>query len=120
MAIVNPVREDRRTMQTATIERFIGPLSSKLNIDFDDTRLPTTATRNTEPLVEVDISLDEDEEPSTLLDEEELETTEADTIVARSPRQREGGITGTKHASGSEDAFQSYLHDIRRHGLITH
>lgn len=120
MAIVNPVREDLRTMRTTTLERFTSPLPSKLNIDFDDTRIPTTATRNTEPLVEVDISLDEDDDTSTLLEEEELETTEADTSEDRSPRHREGGITGTKHASGSEDAFQSYLHDIRRHGLITH
>ena len=32
---------------------------------------------------------------------------------------RQGGVTSTKHASGSEDAFQSYLRDIRGLGCST-
>jgi RNA polymerase primary sigma factor len=35
-------------------------------------------------------------------------------------RGRPGGVTNTKQATGAEDAFQSYLHDIRGLGLLTH
>jgi RNA polymerase primary sigma factor len=44
--------------------------------------------------------------------EEELEEVPA--------RVRQAGVANTKHASGAEDAFQSYLRDIRGLGLITH
>ncbi|GCE21017.1 sigma-70 family RNA polymerase sigma factor [Dictyobacter kobayashii] len=76
--------------------------------------------RRTEPLGEIDLVLDEEEDVATLLEDEEVESSETEVLEEVSPRRREGGITGTKSASGSEDAFQSYLRDIRRHGLITH
>jgi len=55
-----------------------------------------------------------------LLDDEDEESSEADTFESTPTRLRQGGITNTKHATSTEDAFQSYLHDIRGFGLLTH
>lgn len=75
---------------------------------------------NTEPLVELDTSLDEvsdaflDESDE---DEESPDTDELEMLPARTRRKR---TTGNRQALGSEDAFQSYLRDIRGLGLLTH
>ena len=120
MAIVNPVREDQRTMRTTqtTLDRFTQTLPSKRKVEIDDA-LPVVSNRRVaKPLNEIDLPLvDEEENANALLEDDDTESVES--IEGSTPR-REGGITGTKSSSFSEDAFQSYLRDIRRHGLITH
>lgn len=118
MAIENPVREDQRNMRTTTVERITR--SPRPRRKADKGQPQPVAERNTEPLGEIDLVLDEGDAVNALLEDDEIESGEAGVLEEISPRRREGGITGTKSASGSEDAFQSYLRDIRRHGLITH
>lgn len=63
---------------------------------------------------------DRDANGDAFLDDEDEETSEADALGGTPTRLRQGGITNTKNAANTEDAFQSYLHDIRRFGLLTH
>jgi RNA polymerase primary sigma factor len=76
--------------------------------------------RNTEPLPGVELVIDEGEDQ--LIDDTDSEEIDfIENVQGRSaPRMRQGGVTSTKHASGTEDAFQSYLRDIRGLGLLTH
>ncbi len=123
MAIVNPVRDDRRTMLTTnatTMERMGAPLTSDLTIDQDDP--PTISERITEPLGGIGTMLDEEAEgtdPLRFLSENDEETDEEESEELSS-RARRVSIARTKHATGAEDAFQSYLRDIRGLGLLTH
>ena len=123
MAIVNPVRDDRRTMLTTnatTMERMGATLTSDLTIDLDDP--PTISERITEPLGGIGTMLDEEAEgtdPLRFLSENGEETDEEESEELSS-RARRVSIARTKHATGAEDAFQSYLRDIRGLGLLTH
>lgn len=117
MVITEPklVNDDRRTRAAAVSsmsERNSNPLPSALDATLD----APVVHRNTEPLQEIELTSDEDVE---IFVEEEAENEEADEQVSH-PRMRQGGVTSTKHSSGAEDAFQSYLRDIRGLGLLTH
>jgi RNA polymerase primary sigma factor len=121
MAIVNPVRDDRRTMLTTnatTMERMGATLTSDLTIDLDDP--PTIPERITEPLGGIGTMLDEEGEGSDPLLSENDEETDEEASEELSSRARRVSIARTKHATGAEDAFQSYLRDIRGLGLLTH
>src|SRR5690349_14981080 len=115
MAISNPVRDEPGLSDhfaTETLERFPSTFSSDLTID---ALLTPPAERFTGSLAEIDPLLDDSDE---LLDDEERGDS---TMLEEAPRRsRSGGVTSTKHASASEDAFQSYLRDIRGLGLLTH
>ena len=76
--------------------------------------------RDTEPLDYVDSSLDE--AVDVLLDDtdETEEGNDTDALEASPTHSRRTRVTTVRHASGSEDAFQSYLRDIRGLGLLTH
>ncbi|WP_338257200.1 sigma-70 family RNA polymerase sigma factor [Dictyobacter halimunensis] len=104
-------------MRTTTVERTTRSPRSRRKATKDQSQ--PVIERNTEPLGEIDLVLDE-EGVNELLEDDEVEGGEAFVLEETAPRRKGGGITGTKSASGSEDAFQSYLRDIRRHGLITH
>lgn len=113
MAISNPVRDDRETMlTTTTVERITGPLSPDFTLSLDDSPITPTSRHATESLTDMDTELEEDAEP--LLSDDEEESEELSVGVRRA------SIARTKHATGSEDAFQSYLRDIRGLGLLTH
>ncbi|HEX4203208.1 MAG TPA: sigma-70 family RNA polymerase sigma factor [Ktedonobacteraceae bacterium] len=109
MAIVDPVRDDRRTMlgdDTERIARFPAAVTANLNLDLESIGQPE---RTTEPLNEIEEALGE---RYALFEEEE-----SDTLPAS---KRQANISTTKQATSTEDAFQSYLHDIRGLGLLTH
>lgn len=122
MAIVDPVSDVRRTMLTTS---STGMFSSTIATDFDldlDTSLikdtPKRTERHTEPLVDVRPALDE--VADVLLDddeENELDPLDSEEISSRSRRI---GTVSVRQATGAEDAFQSYLRDIRGLGLLTH
>ena len=78
------------------------------------------ANRDTEPLDDVDPPLDE--VVDVLLDEsDEVEGGNDTDALEESPaHSRRTRVTTARHAPGSEDAFQSYLRDIRGLGLLTH
>ncbi|GCE13011.1 sigma-70 family RNA polymerase sigma factor [Tengunoibacter tsumagoiensis] len=117
MAIIDAVIDDLRTMITTpetVMDRSIPSLASDFILD--EMLTSSRSERNTEPLPEVDVTFSEEVDP--LFRDEEI--TETDILEIPVTRSRSAGITNTKSASGSEDAFQSYLHDIRGLGLLTH
>jgi RNA polymerase primary sigma factor len=122
MAIVDPVSDDRGIMLTAdtyTQARFSTAIASEVAIERDTSHITRGTGRNTEPLIDLDANLDDDH--YVLLDDEEDDETESDALDDRlTSRPRKVNITATKQASGAEDAFQSYLRDIRGLGLLTH
>jgi RNA polymerase primary sigma factor len=77
------------------------------------------ARRNTEPLEELDTEFDEGND--LFLEENESdEEEEGSEGLAHTHTQRRGTGRAARQALGSEDAFQSYLRDIRGLGLLTH
>lgn len=110
MAIVDSVSDDRRTMPATnftTMDRLPSVIASEFNIELDR-HMPG---RSIEPL------LGEDELTGTLIDEDD-EDADDDTLGDAPSRKTD--TTSIKHTTGAEDAFQSYLRDIRGLGLLTH
>jgi RNA polymerase primary sigma factor len=123
MAVVDPVRDDRRTMlaiKTTTTDRHTAPLAADLALELEKLRRAHPKEQNTEPLEDIGIVLDDLDSIDPLLDEErsEIDTDVFPTHPA--PVGVRSGVTSTKQAIGTEDAFQSYLRDIRSLGLLTH
>ena len=118
MAIDNPVSDVRRATthtNTDNLDVFSSALSSAFNRDLDTSLVKETSERHTEPLIK-DLLVRDDE---ILLDESEDESDEGD-LVESAVRSRSTRTPATKQATGNEDAFQSYLRDIRGLGLLTH
>lgn len=127
MAIVNPVSDDRRTMlptNTATMERFETSLTSDFSIDLDDPSVAPAQERITGPLSGIATILGDGVEgvegAEALLNDDDEGAEEEESEEESSPHTRRASISRTKHATGAEDAFQSYLRDIRGLGLLTH
>src|SRR5579859_980224 len=122
MAIVDPVREKRRTILAANAsvrERFSSAIEAEFVIELESPIIPRPTERITGPLVEQDRTLEE--AVDILLDEEETEEDEeADGSEAFPAHIKRNTIATTRQATGAEDAFQSYLRDIRGLGLLTH
>ena len=112
MAINNPAREVYSALLDA---KHITPTSKSRgeNDAFSGQRI---ARRDTEPLIAIESPLD-DAESEVFLDETDGMEEAVEDLPARIRRSR---MSATRQASGSEDAFQSYLHDIRSLGLLTH
>ena len=118
MAIDNPVSDERRVARGSTTKKQISSSrASAFDTDLDSLSLDDMPERKTEPLADLGAALEA--AADALLDEDE-EHSETDALDASSPRASRATITGTRSASGAEDAFQSYLHDIRGLGLLTH
>lgn len=122
MAIVDPVSDDRRIMlsvDTYKQARFSTAIAPEVAIKRDNSRTTRVTGRNTEPLADLETNLDD--ERYVLLDDDEDDDNESDALDDRpTSRSRKANITTTKQATGAEDAFQSYLRDIRGLGLLTH
>ena len=123
MAIVHPVSDVHRnvlTSRTTAAAMFSPSISQEFEMELDTAFVKELPTRITEPLTELDTP--SDEVSNTLLSEEADvdESNEIDVNEEGTSRpQRSQGAT-TRQASGAEDAFQSYLRDIRGLGLLTH
>ena len=118
MAINNPVSDVRRaTSHTDTdiLDVFSSAISSAFERDLDASLVKETSVRHTEPLMKVDPVIDDD----ILLDDGEDELGESD-IAEGQVRSRATRTPTLRQATGNEDAFQSYLRDIRGLGLLTH
>ena len=113
MAIVDPMREVYSALLDA--QTAAHPSTSRIDPFFGK----KTARRDTEPLIELEPSLDD---ADTFLDEPDSveERSVSDVIEGIPVRTRRSRGTATRQATGSEDAFQSYLRDIRGLGLLTH
>jgi len=124
MAVVHPTRE----AYSRNINELFAPHSGSsavvvspeadLTVDLERLFTVTPTRRNTEPLAEPDSDLDEANEPDLFLDENDEE--ESSDNREDMPTHRRGKVKVTRQTQGSEDAFQSYLHDIRGLGLLTH
>ena len=111
MAIFDPVSDRRRTLLTAVF-----PTTAAPEMDVDMLLTKTTPDRITEPLVDVPL----DETGEALLDDDGDESNETDELDGSPARSRRSRASAARQATGAEDAFQSYLRDIRRYGLLTH
>jgi RNA polymerase primary sigma factor len=122
MAIVDPMSDVFTPLQPTSATPVVIPstTTSNLGLGFDALLATTPAKRKTEPLGETDPSLDEVAEVS--LDDIDLvdEGAVTDTLEELPVHSRRARTVASRQALGSEDAFQSYLRDIRGLGLLTH
>lgn len=122
MAVVHPTREaysreidELFAPQTSLTAGYTAPTTGS-EIDLERLFTGPTSRRKSGPLEELDPDLDGANDP--FLDEEE--DGEEQENLERVSIQRHGKTSGARQALGSEDAFQSYLRDIRSLGLLTH
>ncbi len=118
MAIVNPVSDVRKTKLNTNIENldvFSSVIMSAFEKDLNSPSLKELPEHNTEPLMKVGSVLEDE----VLLDDGEDESSEGDSAEG-TIRSRVTRTAATRQATGNEDAFQSYLRDIRGLGLLTH
>ena len=124
MAVVNPVRDDRRPMlaTNTAIDGLTSSFSPELALALEELRTALPQERHTEPLESLDGPFDELDTTDSLLlgNEDERTETETDVEGPLPASSHRSGVTNTKLATGTEDAFQSYLRDIRSLGLLTH
>src|SRR5256885_4250147 len=121
MAIVHPVSDVHRTVltsRTTAAAMFSPSISQEFEMDLDTPFVKDMPRRITEPLTELDTP--SDEVSDTLLSDDVDESSEIDVIEEGTSRARRSQGATTRQASGAEDAFQSYLRDIRGLGLLTH
>ncbi|HKV59198.1 MAG TPA: sigma-70 family RNA polymerase sigma factor [Ktedonobacteraceae bacterium] len=117
MAIDYPARDGYSALLDAPRIKFTSK-SKEDNDAFQDQKI---ARRNTEPLVATESPL-EDTDGDVFLDVSDSveEVVEGDGVEDLPARIRRTRASATRQTTGSEDAFQSYLHDIRSLGLLTH
>jgi RNA polymerase primary sigma factor len=121
MAIIESTSEKQTDMLTASspAATLYAPVPSR---DFGmaiDMPLPATETvRITEPLTELHSALDEDAD--TIIADDVDEAGDLVPLDDEPGRLRRPHAVPGRQATGAEDAFQSYLHDIRGLGLLTH
>lgn len=124
MAVVNPTREaysrttDELSAPHTEALHEVSPLETSFHLNLESFFPAGPSRRETEPLNE---DLDESDEPVLFLEEnEEEEEEETGHLRERAPVQRRSKAKTTHAVQGTEDAFQSYLRDIRCLGLLTH
>ena len=123
MAIVNPVTAVRQPMldDPATAAMFPPTGNTEYNRrDRASSHVKSVPERITEPLAPLDEAVVHDallaDDADELDDSNEEDILEGDFLAhARRPH-----VNGARQATGAEDAFQSYLRDIRGLGLLTH
>ncbi len=122
MAIVDPMSGVYTPLPSTSAKSVVFPPATRsdFEMDFEPLLTQTPTTRNTEPLGEADPS--SDEVADVLLDDadEVEEGSDTDTLEELPVQSRRARSVAARHAPSSEDAFQSYLRDIRGLGLLTH
>lgn len=121
MAIVDPMSDVFTPLMSTTDQMVVFPSTntSDFESDIDALLAKKTSKRNTEPLIETDPLLDET--ATLLIDDASMsENTDQDVLEELPSNSRRARISTSRTVLGSEDAFQSYLHDIRGLGLLTH
>jgi RNA polymerase primary sigma factor len=121
MAIVDPMSDvfTQLISTTAQTVAFPSTNTSDYESDIDALLAKKTSKRNTEPLIEADPIL---EEPNVLIldDASMVESTDTGVLEELPSNSRRARTSSARTALGSEDAFQSYLRDIRGLELLTH
>ena len=122
MAIVDPMSDVFTPLLSTTAQTVVCPSTTTSDFEsgIDAFLAKTPSKRNTEPLIEADPLLDE--VAVLLLDDANVveESTDTDALEALPVHSRRARASTARTALGSEDAFQSYLRDIRGLGLLTH
>ena len=121
MAIVDPMSDVFTPLLSTTAQTvvFRSTNTSDFESSIDALLAKKTSKRNTEPLIETDPLLDET--TVLLLDDATMvESTDSDVLEELPSNSRRARASIARTALGSEDAFQSYLRDIRGMGLLTH
>jgi RNA polymerase primary sigma factor len=121
MAIVNPVSDAYETLLTTPTTTAVFP-STKPNFegDLDALLTKTTSRRTTKPLVEMESRLNEEHNVLSGEPYDLEEVRKANVQEELSTRTHHASSITVQRAKGSEDAFQSYLQDIRRCSRLTH
>jgi RNA polymerase primary sigma factor len=122
MAIVDPRSDVFTPFLSTTAQTVVFPSTSTSDFEtgIDVFLAKKPSKRNTEPLMEADPLLDEAAAlllGDTQVVEESIDTDVLEELPVHSRRAR---ASTPRAAPGSEDAFQSYLRDIRGLGLLTH
>ncbi len=122
MAIVNAVIDERKTRPAKSLTKKTTTLFSNSTSDIAvdlNTLANDISERITEPLAGIASALDAIAD--TLLDAgDDEDAGEIDVLDETDTHSRRTTSSSTRQATGAEDAFQSYLHDIRGLGLLTH
>jgi RNA polymerase primary sigma factor len=122
MAIVDPMSDVFTPLLSTTAQTVVFPSTTTSDFEsgIDAFLAKKPSKRNTEPLIEADPLLDE--AAVLLLDDANVveESTDTDALEALPVHSRRARASTARTALGSEDAFQSYLRDIRGLGLLTH
>ncbi|MGH2506338.1 MAG: sigma-70 family RNA polymerase sigma factor, partial [Ktedonobacteraceae bacterium] len=117
MAVVHSTREayssELDTLFAPSIDAPSLFPASNLTIDLERLFTTTSSRPNTRPLEDLD-------ETGESFIEEDDEEEESNEVLEDMPVLSSRKVKGARQASGSEDAFQSYLRDIRGLGLLTH
>src|SRR5437868_9258676 len=121
MAIVNPASDVSMAMLTAHTKAgaMFSPTTSNehgFEMGLETPLIQAIPDRITEPLIELDAPLDE--VGDSLLSDTAEEGSDIDEEMPG--RGRRPHASTNRQATGAEDAFQSYLRDIRGLGLLTH
>jgi RNA polymerase primary sigma factor len=121
MALVNPASDASRAMLSTQgmAALFPASTSTEFGVEMDASLIKAIPERITETLVELETS-PEDAGDTLAADNVEYnsEMDVLEEVAGGRAHQPRAGIV--RQASGAEDAFQSYLHDIRGLGLLTH
>jgi RNA polymerase primary sigma factor len=120
MAIVEPVSDVGRRILPSTTAEMLSSLPADFGGEVDETSISTMPARATGELTALESVLDEEPDPLFIDGAEDDEAVEEDDLEESTSRSSRSGTGSTRMASGSEDAFQSYLRDIRGLGLLTH
>jgi len=121
MAIIDPRSDVFTPLLSTTAQGVVFPSTNTSDFEsgIDAFLAKKTSKRKTEPLIEADSILDET--TVLLLDDAAMvENTDPGVLEELPAHSQRTRTSTTRTALGSEDAFQSYLHDIRGLGLLTH
>ncbi len=122
MAIVDQMSDVFTPLLSTSAKSVVIPSTTMSDLGLgSEALLPATSTkRTTEPLGETDPSTDD--AVDVFLDDIDVIEAGNDTDVLEGlpVSSRRARTTTTRQSTGSEDAFQSYLRDIRGLGLLTH
>lgn len=116
MAIMNPARE----AHSALLRTEVRQLPTTTNTEAESLYDNFFTRRDTGPLVALPTGGDDERITASLDESEESEDAGELELYEAPARARRSRDLSARHTSGAEDAFQSYLRDIRGLGLLTH
>ena len=126
MAIVDPMSDLFTSLVSTTDQTVAFPSTNMSDFEpgIDALLSKKTSKRNTEPLIDVEPLVDETNvlllDDSSMVDSADTDVLDTDTSEEVSSNSRQARASSARTTTGSEDAFLSYLRDIRGLGLLTH